>query len=213
MLLVARGRDHLTGGLMTSTRAWMTVGVSAAAVCLLPTAAAADQTYLTQKYPLTAVGDAPLAKGSVINTHANGPVVYGNERYSLVGAEPTTTYQVALVIYGDARCTTPVLVFPTATLTTNRVGNGHATARFYAQDVAPLVPAPTTVAARGPSATPAASCTRPAAERSTWTFPRRLRPATPGPDRRRAGGRRTTTQDQAQGPEQRPRSPAHRARR
>lgn len=132
---------------MTSTRAVMTAGASAAAVCLLlPTAAAADGNYRTQKYPLAAQGDAPLAKGSVINTHANGPVVYGQERYSLVGAEPSTSYQVVLTIYADLDCTTPALVFPTATLTTNRVGNGHAGATFYAQQVAPLVPVETTVA-------------------------------------------------------------------
>lgn len=132
---------------MTSTRARMTAGASAVAVCLLwPTAAAADQTYQTQKYPLVAVGDAPLVKGSVINTHANGPVVYGKEGYRLVGAEPSTTYQVALRIYADLSCRTPALFFPTASLTTNRVGNGHATATFYAQDVAPLIPQETTIA-------------------------------------------------------------------
>lgn len=131
---------------MTRTRVLTTGMVSAAAVGLLwPTAAAADQGYQTQEYPVMAVEDAPPARGSVINIHANGPVIYGQERYSLLGAAPSTTYQVILTLYGDLACTTPILDFPTAELTTNAVGNGHAKGTFYAQDVAPLVPVATSV--------------------------------------------------------------------
>lgn len=133
-------------------RAWVSVLMSGAAISLLwPGAAAADQTYRTQKYPVMPVGGAPPASGFVLNVHANGPVIYGQERYTLFGAEPSTSYQVTLTIYGDPECATPAvfngepLIFPTATLTTNAVGNGQAKGVFYAADVAPLVPQATRV--------------------------------------------------------------------
>jgi hypothetical protein len=108
-----------------------------------PVSAVADQTYRTQKYPVAAVGDAPEARGSVINVHANGPVIYGQERYHLAGAAPSTTYQVALEIFADEGCTVPTgLAFDTAALTTNGAGVGQAKATFLAQDVAPLIPQP-----------------------------------------------------------------------
>lgn len=130
----------------TSTTAAAVVATAATAVVVWPAAAVADPTYQTQKYPLRAVGAAPEARGFVINVHTNGPVVYGQERYFLAGAAPSTTYQVSLEIFGDATCTAQTgLVFPTATLTTNRAGVGQAKATFYAQDVAPLIPEPTTV--------------------------------------------------------------------
>ena len=111
-----------------------------------PTAAVADQNYRTQKYPVSAVAGAPEARGWVINVHTNGPVNYGQERYFLAGAAPSTEYDVTLEIFGDPRCTVATgLVFETATLTTNRAGVGRAKATFLAQDVAPLIPEPTTV--------------------------------------------------------------------
>jgi hypothetical protein len=114
-----------------------------------PVSAVADQTYRTQKYPVAAVEAAPEARGSVINVHANGPVIYGQERYHLAGAAPSTTYQVALEIFADEGCTVPTgLAFDTAALTTNGAGVGQAKATFYAQDVAPLIPQPTVVHAR-----------------------------------------------------------------
>jgi hypothetical protein len=111
-----------------------------------PASAVADQNYQTQKYPVAAVGDAPEARGSVINVHANGPVIYGQERYHLAGAAPSTTYQVALEIFADEGCTVPTgLIFQTAALTTNGAGVGGAKATFSAADVAPLIPQPTVV--------------------------------------------------------------------
>ncbi len=89
---------------------------------------------------------APEARGFVINVHMNGPVNYGQERYHLAGAAPSTPYQVSLEIFGDPGCTVATgLVFDTATLTTNRAGVGEAGATFRAQDVAPLIPRATTV--------------------------------------------------------------------
>lgn len=111
-----------------------------------PASAVADQNYRTQKYPVAAVGDAREARGSVINVHANGPVIYGLERYHLAGAEPSTTYQVALEIFADEGCTLQSgLVFNTAALTTNGAGVGQAKATFHAEEVAPLIPQPTVV--------------------------------------------------------------------
>ncbi len=111
-----------------------------------PTAAVADQTYRTQKYPVTAVSGAPEARGWVINVHMNGPVNYGQERYFLSGAAPSASYDVSLEIFEDSACTTTTrLVFETATLTTNRAGVGQAKATFLAQTVAPLVLEPMTV--------------------------------------------------------------------
>ena len=100
--------------------------------------------------------DAPASRGSVINIHANGPVVYGLERYRLFGAEPSTTYQVTLTLYADEGCKQIAMFgeqelrFPTAALTTNGVGNGHAKAVFSAQQVAPLVPSPPPPGRAGP---------------------------------------------------------------
>jgi hypothetical protein len=130
---------------MRKTTAMLAAGTALLAVGW-PTAAVADQTYPTQKYPLSAVGDAPEARGSVINVHANGPVVYGQERYQLAGAAPSTTYDVTLELFADAECGSAALPpIPTASLTTNRAGVGQAKATFFAQDVAPLVPEPRTL--------------------------------------------------------------------
>lgn len=131
---------------MSTTSAAAAVLTGAMVVLGWPTAALADQNYQTQKYPVQAVGGAPEARGFVINVHTNGPVNYGQERYHLAGAAPSTTFQVSLEIFADDACTMSTgLVFPTATLTTNRAGIGTAGATFGAQDVAPLIPEPTTV--------------------------------------------------------------------
>ena len=55
--------------------------------------ASADQAFHTQRIPLSAVGDAPLKSGAVIDIHTQGPTIYAQERYVLVGAEAGTTYQ------------------------------------------------------------------------------------------------------------------------
>jgi hypothetical protein len=129
-----------------ATRTRTVAALAAAGTLLLmswPASAVADQNYRTQKYPVAAVGDAPQARGSVINVHANGPVIYGQERYHLAGAAPSTTYQVTLEIFADEGCAVSTgLAFDTATLTTNGAGVGQAKATFLAQDVAPLIPQP-----------------------------------------------------------------------
>lgn len=111
----------------------------------LPTAALADKAYPTQQYPVTAVAGAPLDRGTVINIHANGPVIYGQERYTLVGAEPSKTYRVHLMLFADPlvldsdTCSMPALPpLDTGDLRTNRVGNGNAKATFTVEEIPPL---------------------------------------------------------------------------
>jgi hypothetical protein len=69
--------------------------------------------------------------GFVENIHANGPTIYAQERYVLVGAQPGT-YTVTLTI------TSPLLPAPqvltSATITTNAVGNGVGKVTFTPAD-------------------------------------------------------------------------------
>jgi hypothetical protein len=95
----------------------------------LAAGAAADAVYHTTRIPLQGVGDAP-GGGTVINIHANGPVVYAHEVYLLDRAEPGS-YQVMIHIYpGSQDCTGEALDLPTATLDTNAAGNGEADVKF-----------------------------------------------------------------------------------
>ena len=97
--------------------------------------ASADQAFHTQHIPLSAVADAPLKSGAVIDVHTEGPTVYAQERYVLVGVEPGTTYQVTLLVHTDPACTALLFPISTATMTTNAAGNAHGKATFFPQDV------------------------------------------------------------------------------
>ena len=110
------------------------------AVLFVPEMASADGVYHSEHIALTPVGTQPLRTGFVENIHANGPVVFAQERYVLNGASPGTTYQVALNIWvGNLACTgTPNPVLETASFTTNVAGNGVGHARFSPTDAAPL---------------------------------------------------------------------------
>lgn len=92
--------------------------------------AQADSVYHTERLELTPTG-VETGSGQVVNIHANGPVVGALERYQLKGALPDTTYVVWLVVGGAD-------FMPTATIETDRHGNGHAKARFSADDLAPF---------------------------------------------------------------------------
>ena len=96
--------------------------------------AAADPTYHTQRIPLHALGDAP-GGGAVVNAHANGPVSYAHEIYTLQHAVPGT-YQVILNVYPSSPdCTGVPLIFITAQFDTNAAGNGRADTKFSPADV------------------------------------------------------------------------------
>jgi hypothetical protein len=94
--------------------------------------ATADRVYHTERLELVPVeGSGEAGSGMVVNIHPNGPVVGALERYQLRNATPHAEYVVWIVI-GDQD------FMPTATLHTDRHGNGHAKARFSAEDLAPF---------------------------------------------------------------------------
>jgi hypothetical protein len=115
------------------------VGVAALVTSMaLAAPASADQAFHTQRIPLSAVADAPLKSGAVIDIHTEGPTIYAQERYVLVGAEPSTTYQVTLLVHSAPGCAALLFSLPTATMTTNAAGSAHGKATFYPQDVEAL---------------------------------------------------------------------------
>lgn len=99
--------------------------------------AAADQVYHTERLELSGVGGAP-GGGMVVNIHPNGPNVYAHEIYTLRHAVPGT-YQVFLNLFPTSlNCTGPSGALPTATITTNAIGNGWADVKFTPEDVGAL---------------------------------------------------------------------------
>lgn len=103
----------------------MAIGVTAQPVV-------ADRVYHTERLelaPLVALED---GQGQVVNIHANGPVIGALERYQMVGATPSTDYEVWIDFCGAG----PFI--QTTTLSTDKHGNGHAKAGFSAEDLAPF---------------------------------------------------------------------------
>jgi len=99
--------------------------------------AAGDRVYQTERLELIGVGGAP-GGGMVVNIHPNGPSVYAHEIYTLQRAVPGT-YQVFLNLFlTSLNCTSLSVALPTATLTTNAIGNGSADAKFTPEDAAGL---------------------------------------------------------------------------
>jgi hypothetical protein len=99
--------------------------------------AVADSVYHTERLELRGVGGAP-GGGMVVNIHPNGPNVYAHEIYTLRHAVPGT-YQVFLNLFTTSRnCTGPTAALPTATITTNAMGNGRADVKFTPGDVGAL---------------------------------------------------------------------------
>ena len=110
---------------------------------LLAAPASADRTFHTKRFELTSVAGAPLRSGFVIDIHAQGPRIYAQERYHLSGALPSTEYEVLLNIYGATDCSASSLVaaLPTASLSTNRAGNGNGSVTFRPAQAAGLAAA------------------------------------------------------------------------
>jgi hypothetical protein len=106
---------------------WIAATAALLAMLTLVPGAGADQTFHTQRIALMRVAAAP-GTGFVVDVHVNGPQIYALERYVLIGAAPSTTYQVQLLIYGTTSCTENSLLttIPTAALVTNLSGNGEA---------------------------------------------------------------------------------------
>jgi hypothetical protein len=112
------------------------IAVAAGALALLPGTAAGDAVYHSHHLRLHSVAGAPLKKGFVENIHPNGPRVYAHEVYVLNRAQGRTSYQVAIELFPfDTSCTGTPAEIPTATLTTNRRGNGKAQFFFRPADV------------------------------------------------------------------------------
>ena len=89
--------------------------------------ALADQTFHTERIPLSSVAGAPLRSGSVVDIHANGPQIFALERYVLVGGAPNTAYQVNEIVFPlSTGCTGPSVVSSVTRLQTNLAGNGEA---------------------------------------------------------------------------------------
>src|SRR5437763_5781129 len=104
-------------------------------IAALAVPAAADAVYHSSHLPFAPIGEAPLRSGFVENIHANGPNVYAHEQYVLNGAEPSSTYQVVLMVFPlDTTCSSSPIPIPTATITTNLAGNGHAFPVFKPAD-------------------------------------------------------------------------------
>jgi len=74
---------------------------------------------------LAACGNKPRQPDWLVNADS------AQERYQLVGAQPNTTYTVALNIFSDSTCTTLTRTVPTETFTTNGAGNGEAAHTFF----------------------------------------------------------------------------------
>jgi len=111
----------------------MLVGIITLVALIGVPVALADQVFHTSHAAAHPVAGAPLHSGFVNDMHFNGVVNSAREEYHLNGAQPNTTYQVQLVIYGDPTCAgSPFATVPTATVTTNDAGNGNADATFPA---------------------------------------------------------------------------------
>jgi hypothetical protein len=109
---------------------------AAGSMLLLPGTAAGDRGYHSQHVALHPVGGAPLRSGFVENIHPNGPQVYAHEVYVLNGAQPSTSYQVVLLIFPlSTSCAGSPAAIPTAQLSTNGSGNGKAQVFFRPADV------------------------------------------------------------------------------
>jgi hypothetical protein len=112
------------------------VAAAALSVALTVPAALADQVYHSRHIALFPTAATPLRSGFVENIHVNGPNIFAHEIYVLNGAQPETTYQVALNIFAfDPTCTGTAAVVPTASITTNVAGNGRADAVLRPSDV------------------------------------------------------------------------------
>ena len=114
--------------------------LAAVLVMVTGTTAGADAVYHSERLEFAAGGD-PDFHGQVVNIHPNGPVNGALERYQVVGATPDTTYAVWI-----QTCDGGFADFINTTdLVTDKQGNGHAAARFTAEDLDPFEGAVVTI--------------------------------------------------------------------
>ena len=108
--------------------------VSIVAISATGGVAAADRAYHSERLSFSGGSD-PAFHGQVVNIHANGPVNGALERYQVVGAAPSTDYEVWIQFCGDGGFAD---FTQTTVLATDARGNGHASAAFSAADLAPF---------------------------------------------------------------------------
>lgn len=122
----------------------LALGTAAIVSLLSLTVASADQVYHSERLDLevtpagAAAGHPEIRHGQVVNIHPNGPVVAAIEKYMVNGATADTSYDVVLVVDTAPCGIGPVLEIGTATIATDRRGNGHASAQFAPADLAGL---------------------------------------------------------------------------
>jgi hypothetical protein len=120
-----------------SMRQILVVIATAVLAAVFVQSAAADRVYHSERLGLTGLAGAP-GGGMVVNIHPNGPNVYAHEIYTLQHAVPGT-YQVFLNLFTtSSNCTGPTAALPTATITTNAIGNGSADVKFTPEDASAL---------------------------------------------------------------------------
>ena len=111
--------------------------VALALAAVMAGTAVADSVYHTQQLQLIAAGGAP-GGGTVVNIHTNGPQLAAHELYHLIDAVPGTYQVVVNLSPTSLDCTGPTFTIPTAMMTTNVSGNGHADATYTPEAVAPF---------------------------------------------------------------------------
>lgn len=104
-----------------TTKLAVAVAVALSALLITALPALGDAVYHTQHIPL--LSDSGTTVGFVQNIHANGPTIFAQERYVLLGAT-RGTYTVHLNIYFTPDMSGEPVVLETATFTTNARGNG-----------------------------------------------------------------------------------------
>jgi hypothetical protein len=114
---------------ITSWRLALIAGAVMSAVSVGTTSA--DSVYHSERLDLRPVGGAS-GSGMVVNIHPNGPRIYAQERYSLIGAAPNTSFAVWLIVDASAlACDFEELsVQMKADLRTNPAGNATSPADF-----------------------------------------------------------------------------------
>jgi len=98
----------------------------------------ADDVYHSEHVVLTPAAGFPLRSGFVENIHVNGPAIFAQENYVLNGALPSKTFTVFFFVH-PACGYDPAISLPTASFSTNDVGNGQAKAVMTPGMIPPML--------------------------------------------------------------------------
>ena len=120
------------------------LGIAGLVSVLSVTSVFADKVYHSERLDLTltpagaSTGHPALRHGQVVNIHPNGPIVAAIEKYMVSGAKAQTAYALWLHLQADGCDGAPLFSIETATIETDRAGNGHADVTFTPDDLAGL---------------------------------------------------------------------------